>query len=149
VAATVHDMRSVLRTQKVEMQISTDLPLLRVDPQLFHHCLINLIENAAKYGGADTPITISARRGPAGLTLSILDEGSGFPQGEEKRIFETFARIEGSDRKGGTGLGLAIVKGFAEAMGIEVQAMNRLDRSGARFDLIIPQAKLLEEVDGQ
>jgi hypothetical protein len=52
----------------------------------------------------------------------------GLPPGEEARIFETFARIEGSDRKGGTGLGLAIVKGFAEAMGLEVSAANRIDR---------------------
>ena len=45
-------------------------------------------------------------------------------------MFETFTRLEGSDRKGGTGLGLAIVKGFAEAMGLTVAAANRGDPRG-------------------
>ena len=49
------------------------------------------------------------------------------------RIFETFARLEGSDRKGGTGLGLAIVKGFAEAMGLSVAAATRDEPRGACF----------------
>lgn len=144
VVAAVHDMRAVLRGRNVELDVSPDLPFAEVDPQLFHHCLMNLIDNASKYGSSGTPITITARRSAAGLTLSVLDEGAGFPAGEERRIFETFARIEGSDRKGGTGLGLAIVKGFSEAMGIEVLAMNRPDRSGARFDLFIPEGKLLK-----
>jgi two-component system sensor histidine kinase KdpD len=149
VTAAAHDVRRALRRQKVELDVAPDLPFVRVDPQLFHHCLINLLENAAKYGGADTPITVTARRGAVGLTLSVLDEGPGIPAGEENRIFETFARIEGSDRKGGTGLGLAIVKGFAEAMGVDVQAANRLDRSGARFDLIFPEDKLVVGTSGE
>ena len=121
-----------------------DLPFVSVDPQLFHHCLINLIENAVKYGRPDTPITVSAHRDPGGLALSVLDEGRGLPPGEEQRIFETFTRIEGSDRTGGSGLGLAIVKGFAEAMGVKVEAANRTDREGARFSLRFPEAKLVK-----
>ncbi len=148
VAAAVHDLRRALTHNSVKLDVSPDLPLVSVDPQLFHHCLINLIENAAKYGTADTPITIAARRNRQGLTLAILDEGPGFPLGEEQRIFETFARIEGSDRKGGTGLGLAIVKGFAEAMGITVSAANRQDRQGASLELLFPEDKLVKGVAG-
>lgn len=143
VAAAVHDVRRTLLGRSVAMDIPPDLPFVLVDPQLFHHCLINLIDNAAKYGGAGTPIAIAAKREPSGLALSVLDEGPGLPPGEERRIFETFTRIEGSDRKGGTGLGLAIVKGFAEAMGLEAEAANRRDRSGACFSLRFPEAKLV------
>lgn len=143
VVAAVHDMRRTLDGQRVKLDVPPDLPFVSVDPQLFHHCLINLIENAVKYGGPETPITITARRVAGGLILSVLDEGPGLPEGGEQRIFETFARIEGSDRKGGTGLGLAIVKGFAEAMGIEVEASNRTDGSGACFSLRFPEAKLV------
>jgi two-component system sensor histidine kinase KdpD len=149
VASAVHDMRRSLHGQHVALAVPPDLPFVLVDPQLFHHCLINLIENAVKYGGAGTPITISAKRAPQGLTLSVLDEGPGLPPGEERRIFETFARIEGSDRKGGTGLGLAIVKGFAEAMGIAVGASNRADRAGACFSLHFPETKLVKGVEGE
>ncbi len=131
------------RAIRVKLDVPPDLPLVLVDPQLFHHCLINLIENAAKYGNAGASIAITAKRRRQGLTLSVLDEGTGLPPGEERRIFETFARIEGSDRKGGTGLGLAIVKGFAEAMGLSVEASNRVDRPGASFSIYVPEAKLV------
>ena len=144
VASALHDLRRMLHGRQIDLRVSADLPFVLVDPQLFHHCLINLVENAAKHGGDDTPIAIEARRTRRGLTLSITDEGQGLPEGEENRIFETFARIEGSDRKGGTGLGLAIVKGFAEAMGITVTAANRHDRRGASFSLNIPEAKLVQ-----
>jgi two-component system sensor histidine kinase KdpD len=117
--------------------------LVRLDPQLFHHCLINLLDNAGKYARSETPITIRAERRPDALILSVLDEGPGLPAGEEMRVFETFTRLEGSDRKGGTGLGLAIVKGFAEAMGVSVSAANRGEPEGALFSLAFPENLLV------
>ncbi len=144
VASALHDLRGVLADRPVRLDIAADLPLVAVDPQLFHHCLINLVENAVRYGPAGSPVTIAARRDAHGLTLSVMDEGPGIPPGEETRIFGTFARIEGSDRKGGTGLGLAIVKGFADAMGLAVTAANRMDREGACFAIRFDAAKLRE-----
>jgi two-component system sensor histidine kinase KdpD len=143
IAAAVHDLRGVLDGHEINLKVSPDLPLVSVEPQLFHHCLINLLENAAKYGDPKAPITVAARRDSGGLALGIMDEGPGLPAGEERRIFETFARIEGSDRKGGSGLGLAIVKGFAEAMGLSVEAHNRPDRGGACFTIHFPETRLV------
>jgi len=143
IASAVHDLRTRLTDNPIRMDVSPDLPFVRVDPQLFHHCLINLIDNAAKYGDPGTPITLAARRDPGQLTLMVLDEGPGLPPGEEDRIFETFARIEGSDRKGGTGLGLAIVHGFCSAMGLTVSASNRTDGPlGACFAIRFDDAHL-------
>jgi two-component system sensor histidine kinase KdpD len=144
VASAVHDLRGTLQDRQAQIAIPPDLPLVMVDPQLFHHCLINLIENASKYGGSNTTITIEASRDLGGVQLSVKDQGPGIPEGEEDRIFETFARIEGSDRKGGTGLGLAIVKGFAEAMGLKVSASNRTDRQGACFSITFTGNRLKE-----
>jgi two-component system sensor histidine kinase KdpD len=144
VASAVHDLRRVLDGHPVYIDVPSDLPFVSLDPQLFHHCLINLLENAAKYGAAGAPIAIAAERIPGGMTLSVRDEGPGLPAGDEGRIFETFTRIEGSDRKGGTGLGLAIVKGFAEAMGLTVDATNRSATPGASFTIRIPEALVRE-----
>jgi two-component system sensor histidine kinase KdpD len=141
VASAVHDLGPALHGHPLRIEIAPDLPFVLVDPQLFHHCLINLVENAAKYGREDAPVTIRATREGNDLTLSIEDEGPGIPIGDEHRIFETFARIEGSDRKGGTGLGLAIVKGFAQAMGLAVGAGNRVDGLGAAFTIRFPSDK--------
>ena len=142
VASAVHDMRAVLAGRPIHMDVAPELPFVLVDPQLFHHCLINLLENAAKYGDPGTPIEIAARRGWQGLDLHVSDEGPGLPPGEAPRIFDTFTRIEGSDRKGGTGLGLAIVRGFAEAMGLRVEAHNRGDKPGADFVIYFDEAHL-------
>ncbi|MGN6377279.1 MAG: DUF4118 domain-containing protein [Sphingomonas sp.] len=138
VAAAAHDLRRVLAGHRLDVRLPADLPFVIVDPQLFHHCLINLIENAAKYGDPEGEISIAAQRRPDGLVLQVIDQGPGLPPEDLTRVFETFARIEGSDRKGGTGLGLAIVKGFAEAMGLSVSATNRDDGRGACFAIHFP-----------
>jgi two-component system sensor histidine kinase KdpD len=148
VASAVHDTRVTLERHPIDLQVSPGLPLVRVDPQLFHHCLINLLDNAGRYADPDTPITILAERTPDALDLSILDVGPGLPAGREHEVFETFRRLEGSDRsKGGTGLGLAIVKGFAQAMGLEVEAANRGTPRGARFTLRFPEALLIRDAE--
>jgi two-component system sensor histidine kinase KdpD len=148
VATAVHDLKQALKDHPIALNVPPDLPLVRVDPQLFHHILINLLDNAGKYARAGTPITVSARRAPDSLVLSVLDEGQGLPEGEAMRVFETFARVQGSDRKGGTGLGLAIVKGFAEAMGLGVSAADRGEPQGACFNLHFPEALLVKGGSG-
>lgn len=147
VGEALHELRSLLGDQTVIIEIAPDEPLVMVDPHLFHHCLTNLIENAAKYGDPQAPITITASRTDEGLDLSVTDRGPGIPAGEEERIFETFARIEGSDRKGGTGLGLAIVHGFATAMGLSVTASNRGSGPGACFTIHFDLAHLKDWPD--
>ena len=143
VATAIHDLKAVLAHHPIVLDVSPDLPLVHVDPQLFHHVLINLLDNAGKYAQPGTSVTIEARRLPDRLTLSVLDEGPGLPPGEEARVFETFTRLEGSDRKGGTGLGLAIVKGFADAMGLGVHASSRSEPRGACFSVIFPENILI------
>ena len=146
VASASHDLRVILANHPLTLDVSPDLPLVRADAQLLHHCLINLIDNAAKYSPDGAPILISAVRSPDGIKLKIIDAGSGLPPGDEARVFETFARLAGTDRTGGTGLGLAIVRGFAEAMGLRATAANRDDdHSGAVFSLVFPETHVVRE----
>jgi two-component system sensor histidine kinase KdpD len=146
IASAVQDTRRTLEGHAIQLDVSPSLPLVRIDAQLFHHCLINLLDNAGRYADPGTPITIAAQRKIGELVLSILDEGPGLPPGREQDVFETFTRIEGSDRaKSGTGLGLAIVKGFAEAMGLSVRAANRDEPRGACFSIYFPEKVLVRE----
>lgn len=151
VGAALADLRPERLGHRLDISVPTDLPLVRADPRLLHHILINLLGNAQKYGGPGKPIGISAAMDGPAVILSVTDEGPGIPAGQEQAIFDRFTRLEGSDRAGGTGLGLAIVRGFASAMGVEAGAANRLDRSGATFSLrfpadlvIAPQLRLAE-----
>lgn len=143
-ASAAHDTRASLAGHEVKVDISPNIPLVRVDPVLLHHCLINLLDNAGRYADPETPITICARRTADAIDLSVIDRGPGIAPGNEKRVFETFTRLEGSDRaKHGTGLGLAIVKGFAEAMGLTVAASNNDEPHGACFTIRIPEALII------
>lgn len=143
-ASAAHDTRASLAGHEVRIDIASTIPLVRVDPVLLHHCLINLLDNAGRYADPGTPITIRANRTADAILLSVIDQGPGIAPGNEKRVFETFTRLEGSDRaKHGTGLGLAIVKGFAEAMGLSVEAGNNSDPHGARFTIRIPELLLI------
>ena len=145
VANAAHDLRAALAVHPLELDVSPDLPFVRVDAQLLHHILINLIDNAAKYSPDGAPIMVRAVRYAGGIKLQVIDRGSGLPAGEEERMFDTFTRLAGSDRTGGTGLGLAIVRGFAEAMGLGVAAANRPDDEGAAFTLDFPESRVVKE----
>lgn len=139
VTSAAHDVRSALHGHELKLDVPPDLPFVSADPQLLHHCLLNLLDNAGRYSDPGTPIVIEGRHQFGMLRLAVLDQGPGLPPGREQEVFETFRRFEGSDRAvGGTGLGLAIVKAFADAMGIGVEASNRADSPGARFDLLFP-----------
>jgi len=143
VSAAAADLKAALRDHPLDLAVPPDLPLVRADERLLHQCLVNLIENAAKFSPAGTPIRVAAERASDGLRLQVIDQGRGFPPGDEERAFETFTRLEGSDRVGGTGLGLAIVHGFAEAMGLTATAANRPDAAGAVLTLRFPEERLV------
>ena len=141
-AAAAREVAGALPPERLRIDVPPDLPLVRADARLLHHCLINLLANAAQHGGPGA-VDIHAATGPDGVTLAVSDRGLGLPPGTERRIWEQFVRLEGSDRKGGTGLGLAIVSGFARAMGLGVEARNRADGQGASFQLRFPPALLV------
>ena len=147
VTGAAHDARRALEGHAVRLDVPPDLPLVRADPQLLHHCLLNLLGNAGRYGDPGTEIVIRGRHAYGELRLAVLDHGPGLPPGREAEVFETFRRLEGSDRAiGGTGLGLAIVKAFAEAMGMTVEAGNRDDDQGACFALVFPAALVVRDI---
>ncbi|WP_394653667.1 DUF4118 domain-containing protein [uncultured Sphingomonas sp.] len=146
VTGAAHDARRALEGHDVRLDVPPDLPLVRADPQLLHHCLLNLLDNAGRYGEPGTTIVIEGHHRYGELRLAVLDHGPGLPPGRESEVFETFRRLEGSDRAiGGTGLGLAIVKAFAEAMGMIVEAANRPDGTGAAFTLVFPAPLIVRD----
>lgn len=144
VSAALKDMRPALSSREVVVDLARDLPLVRTDAQLLHHCLVNLIDNAGRYSGEVGAIRICAAELEGEIRLTIEDEGPGLPV-ERERALDVFTRLEGSDRKGGAGLGLAIVKGFAEAIGAKVTGGNREGGQGARFTLRFPKSLVVPE----
>ena len=132
----------ILERHKVEIDLASDLPMLKLDPVLFEQVLFNLLDNAAKYAPGGTTVRIGGRREQGFVLLSVADEGEGIPVADLERIFDKFYRVHAGDKqRAGTGLGLAICRGFVEAMGGTIAAENRSDRSGAVFNIAMPIPK--------
>lgn len=141
VASAVHEVRRVLEGHELLLDVPPELPMVRADPQLLHHILINLLDNAGRYAHPGTPLWLSAGRSRDGIWLSVRDEGPGLPEGREDTVFDTFTRFDGTDRsRGGTGLGLAIARDFAAAMDVAIRAERCTDPTGARFTLTWPDS---------
>jgi len=143
IGAAVHDLKGLLSRSHIDLKIPANLPLVRADPRLLHHILINLLANAVQHAGPETLITIEGQRTSDAVLLTIRDRGPGLEPGTETHVFETFSQGKGGDRYGGSGLGLAIVKGFAEAMGVRVLATNAPD-GGAAFSLRFGESLLVK-----
>ena len=141
VGSALHRVRGELSAHPVDVRISPQLPLLLVDGLLLEQLLVNLLENAARYTSAGTPIQIVGAPEGNSLRLSITDHGPGIPAGMEERIFEKFYRANpAADAGRGSGLGLAICRAIAKTHGGNITAANR-PGGGAEFVVRLPLQK--------
>jgi signal transduction histidine kinase len=111
-----------------------DPPWTRAHRPLLGQLLDNLLENACKYSGPGTPITVRAWGEPGTVALSVEDRGSGIPAGDLPRVFEPFYRAESARLLGhpGVGLGLAVAERIAATHGGTISAESEPGR-GSRF----------------
>lgn len=123
----------------LRLSLAADLPLIRGDARLLEQVLLNLLENAQKYG-QDSPVSVHVRREEGELLISVTDEGPGIKPRDIERVFEKFFRVGGNDgRKPGTGLGLSICRGLVTAMGGQITAESpAVRRRGTRFVIRLP-----------
>jgi signal transduction histidine kinase len=100
-------------------------------------CLVNLIDNAVKYGHA---AKVSVDRINGAARIRIRDAGPGIPGGELARVFDPFYRVETSRSResGGTGLGLTIARNIAEQHGGSISLSNHPE-GGLEATLMLPE----------
>jgi two-component system sensor histidine kinase KdpD len=138
VGAAAQRVSSLLGTRELRIDIAEPSLVGRFDFAQTLRALVNLIENAAKYSPAQSPIDLRVDRRDAQLVFEVADRGAGVPAAEADRIFERFYRQPGvSPDVGGAGLGLSIARGIAEAEGGSVTYTTRAD-GGSVFTLTVP-----------
>ena len=119
-----------------ELDVATEVPLLRGDERLLRRALRNLLENARRYGGDE--VALRLEREGARVRVRVEDRGPGVPDALRERIFEPFYRLPGhAEQAGGVGLGLSLVRQIARAHGGEVRCEAR-EGGGSRFVLDLP-----------
>ncbi|WP_445233460.1 ATP-binding protein [Duganella rhizosphaerae] len=122
--------------QQVELRGRAAMALMG-RPLAIRRCLVNLIDNAVKYGHYAN-VTVERMVGAA--RIRIRDGGPGIDQDQMARVFEPFYRIETSRSResGGTGLGLTIARNIAEQHGANVMLSNHAE-GGLEVTLIVPE----------
>ena len=115
VRASVGRLDPEFRDVPIALDVDPSLPDLWVDPLLLQHVMVNLVDNALRYGDRSRGAVVVARRGVRGVDVAVVDHGPGIPEAERDRVFEEFVRLDRHDAQPGYGLGLAIVRALAEA----------------------------------
>jgi two-component system sensor histidine kinase KdpD len=126
-----------LRQHQVDAELESEL-LVRLDPRLTASALAHLLENAAQYAGAGSPITVKMSVSPEGLAAKVRDHGPGIAPADLPHLFDRFYRgTEARRRISGTGMGLSIARGMLAAEHGRVWAENCPD-GGAEFTIVVP-----------
>jgi two-component system sensor histidine kinase KdpD len=136
IGAALARLESELAGRSVSSTLPAEVPLISVDPVLLELVFVNLLENAAKYTPAASPIEIAARLEAGALHVDVADRGPGIPADALQRIFDKFYRGAHTGVYG-VGLGLPICRGIVEAHGGTMSAENR-DGGGAVFRFTLP-----------
>jgi two-component system, OmpR family, sensor histidine kinase KdpD len=136
ISVTLDSQKATLSGHKVVVRIAENLPLVRLDFQLFQQALSNLLVNAAGYTVPGTTVDIDASVNGRFLQIVVSDNGPGIPDESIPHLFEMFYRVPGSP-SGGAGIGLAITKGIIEAHHGTI-SVGRALSGGAQFTISIP-----------
>ena len=98
-----------------------------------------LVNNAFKYGSAETQVTIRASVRGNEATLSVKNEGNPLSEEEQRTLFDPYRRSKSAEEGDqiGWGLGLTLVRGMMEAHGGSVRVTSSL-ADGTVFTLTLP-----------
>lgn len=123
--------------QDVDLSLQIEsLPAgMKCDPTMLREALANLIDNAAKHGGAHLrTVELRAKGHGTFVELTVADDGQGIPSDQIARASERFAQVSASS---GSGLGLTIAEAVAAGHGGELEIVT-LETGGLAVTLRMP-----------
>lgn len=131
---------------RLEIKVTTHLPVLRADGRRLMRAIENLVRNAIQH--AKSVVEVIAAKGADHVRFEVRDDGAGLPKepdflsylrrrGEEVRLAELAGR---GSRPDSAGLGLVVAQRVAEAHGGSIDAYN-VSQGGAAFSMDIPLEK--------
>lgn len=138
VGASIRFSAPALKSRKVIVNISPDLPLINIDAVLIERVLCNLLENAAKYSPDHADITLEANINGEHIEVSVSNRGRGFPPDRLEQVFTLFERGGQEGHASGMGVGLAICRAIVDAHGGRIHASN-IANDGARVTFVLPR----------
>lgn len=146
VSLVINKLDDDLQGHHLNFEVNDNMPLVKIDSLLIQHAIFNLIHNAIQYTPNGTKINISYFMEQDNCIIFIKDNGQGFPQAEQSKVFDMFYRLP-MNKTGGSGLGLSIVKGFIEAHRGSITLLSE-EGKGAEFIIKLPvEASYLNKIN--
>jgi signal transduction histidine kinase len=128
------------------MELEEDL-IVPVDSAALRQIVLNLLDNAAKYGPNGQRIVVGMALFESGARIWVDDEGEGIPARERERVFNPFYRSPRNNRQTGSGIGLAVVRELVALHGGEAWIEDAPD-GGARVLVQFPGAQIADAEAG-
>jgi two-component system sensor histidine kinase KdpD len=135
--SAIQERHLALQSHQIDVRVPDELPMVQLDFEKIREVLMHLLENAAKYSIAGTPIVISAAQEKKAIAISVADQGPGIDAFEQMLIFDKFYRGRNQLSAGGTGMGLAICKVIVEAHGGTIRVVSQIGK-GSVFTFTVP-----------
>lgn len=136
ITAETIETAAVERNMQVKLSAGGQV-LAAGDQTMLIQAVLNLAENAVRYGRKGGNVCISAACEGNVCSLSVGDDGPGIPQDKQKLIFDRFYQADASRSGQGFGLGLSLVKRIVQLHGGSIE-INSAQERGSCFKLILP-----------
>jgi two-component system, OmpR family, sensor histidine kinase KdpD len=122
VARAAEQVQARFGHHPIELDLPSDLPLVRADAAQLERVFSNLLENAVKFSPDHGAVGVSGGPGGGRVTVRVTNRGRGIPHSRRAEIFEPF--VQAGEGRRGSGLGLAISRGLVEANGGEISLQS-------------------------
>ncbi|MGH9159717.1 MAG: sensor histidine kinase, partial [Vicinamibacteraceae bacterium] len=148
-AEVIEDFAPLAEPRRTRFEARLDHALVAsIDPGMFRQMLLNLLDNAVKYGPLGQTVLVTVEAKNDHVSLVVEDQGPGVPQEDRARIWEPFRRARSAEAEAvpGTGIGLAVVREIAELHGGRAWVEGS-PAGGARFGVELPGAQRTATAD--
>jgi two-component system sensor histidine kinase KdpD len=148
VNAACEHRRRRLNGYPVTLDLDSNLPIVHVDPMQVEQALVQIIDNAAKYSPAGSPIRVGAHPNGQTVMLSVHDCGAGLTVEEKQQVGDRFFRgPRHAATTSGSGLGLWIANAFITANGGKVEVESDGADRGTTVTIHLPLSPEAERLE--
>ena len=126
------------KKKEIDLTFTSQPIHCETDPDLSMQVWTNLLDNAVKYSSDSVDLTIDIQEENDTARVTIVDNGIGMSEEDQRHIFEQFYQVEHSHVQEGNGLGLAIVKTIVDQLGGSISVESEIGK-GSTFQVILPK----------
>jgi len=136
------EFRPLAITRRTEIEVDAEAtPPMQLRPDALQRIIVNLLDNAVKYGPAGQTVRVKVDMIPGSVRISVSDEGEGVKESERESIWRAFSRGGAASVAAGSGIGLTIIRDVAAQHGGRAWVEDA-PGGGARFVVSLPASRV-------